>query len=158
MSEQDENKDPTFAVFAELRDYDRPLVMTGLSFARLMDEVIVPFEEKDPFFIDGVPVSREGLRKLKIIREKEFFSTTFSKLHWRIRVASVEEQKLLLEQYHTRLEALLRESGEDVTSQVIKAFNAKVRPRLKDYLPNREELIRAAFELFVQSMKSLAGG
>jgi hypothetical protein len=46
--------------------------------------------------------------------------------------------------------------GEDVTSQVIKAFDFKIKPCLKDYLPKREELIAAAFQVFVESVKALS--
>ena len=66
-------------------------------------------------------------------------------------------QKLLGEQYYTRLEALFRETSEDVTSQVISAFNTEIKPRLKDYLPSRKELIDAALKVFVESLCALGG-
>lgn len=69
---------------------------------------------------------------------------------------NLDKQKLYAEQYHVRLEALLRESGEDVTSQVIKAYDRMIKPRLKDYIPKREELTKAALTIFVESMKALA--
>jgi hypothetical protein len=68
----------------------------------------------------------------------------------------IEKQKLYAEQYHVRLEALLRESGEDVTSQVIKAYDRTIKPSLKDYIPKREELTKAALTVFVESIKALA--
>jgi len=37
----------------------------------------------------------------------------------------------------------------------IKAFDRTIRPSLKDYLPKREELIRAALAMFVEGMKAL---
>jgi hypothetical protein len=54
-----------------------------------------------------------------------------------------------------RLQALFRELGEDVTSQVIKAYAAKIKPSLRDYIPKREELIQAALTIFVESIKVL---
>ena len=67
----------------------------------------------------------------------------------------LNEQQLYADQYHIRLEALFRESGEDVTSQIIKAFDRTIRPTLKDYLPKREELIKAALAMFVAGIKAL---
>ena len=52
-----------------------------------------------------------------------------------------------------RLDALFRGGGDDVASQVIQAFDRKIRPALKDYLPKREELIDAAFQILVENMK-----
>jgi subtilase family serine protease len=45
---------------------------------------------------------------------------------------------------------------DDFTSQVIKAFNEKIRPSLKDYLPKREELIGGAYGLFMSTVQMLA--
>src|SRR5260370_3303063 len=147
-------KEEIFAVYAEADGQTKPLIMTHLTFAKLMDDVVVPYQTDEPFFIDGAPLKRQGLRRMKIIRQGEFFDQTFRKLHADMRWGpDRKRQQLYTDQYHIRLEALLRESGEDVTSQVLKAFDSTIRPRLKDYLPNREELIKAAFTLFVDGMK-----
>ena len=144
-----------FAVIAEAEGRERPLVLTHLSFARLMDDVVVPYQSGEPFFVDGVPLTRQQLRKLKILRQKPFLDSALQDLHYTLREGSVQLQKLYGEQYHVRLEALLRESGEDVTSQVIKAYDRTIKPSLKDYLPRRSELIDAALKLFLESVKAL---
>jgi hypothetical protein len=151
-----EKKTELFAIFAEAECQEKPLIMTDLTFGRLMDEIVVPYENKKPFFIDGVPVTREKLKKLKIIRQNKSFKEIFGDLHRYLRFGDVKRQKLYGEQYHIRLEALLRESGEDVTSQIIKAYDTSIRPRLKEYLPKREELISAALRVFYESMKILS--
>jgi hypothetical protein len=123
-----------------------------------MDDVVVPYESNEAFFVDGASIKKDKLKKLKIIRQREFFDRTFHDLHHGMRWHSnIQLQKLYADQYHVRLEALLRESGEDVTSQIIKAFDKTIRPRLKDYLPKREELISAAMKLFLESIKTLGG-
>jgi len=151
-----EKKTELFAIFAEAEGQEKPLIMTDLTFGRLMDEIVVPYENKKPFFIDGVPVTRENLKKLKIIRQNKSFKHIFEALHRILRIGDAKIQKLYGEQYHIRLEALLRESGEDVTSQIIKAYDTSIRPRLKEYLPKREELISAALRVFYESMKILS--
>jgi len=145
----------TFAVFAESDGYDKPLIMMGLTFARLMDDIIVPYESKQPFFIDGAPVTREKIRKLKILRQSVRTRDLAYDFHHSLRSADISRQKMLGEQYYIRLEAILRESAEDVTSQIIRAYDTAIRPQLKDYLPKREELITMAMQVFIEGVKLL---
>ncbi len=153
----DQKKEDLFAVFAEAEGQLKPLIINHLTFARLMDDVVVPYQTEDPFFIDGAPLTKKNIKRLKIIKQQEFFNTTFGDLHHQMRFShELKKQQLYAEQYHIRLEALLRESGEDVTSQILKAFDKTIKPSLKDYIPKREELIKAALAIFVESMKALA--
>lgn len=152
-----EERKKLFAVFAEAEEYDKPLILTNLTFAHLIDEFVFPYENDEPFFIDGVPITRKKIRKLKILRQKKNFSHLFALLHRKLQHGDRTLQKTYGEQYHTRLEAVLREGCEDVTSQVIKAFDTKIKPRLKDYLPKKEELIKAASTFFWEGIKKLSG-
>ena len=149
--------EPRFAVYAESRDHDKPLVVTGLTFARLIDDIVHPYEEDKPFFVDGAPVTKNKLKRIKIVREREGLARSLADLHHSLRRGDASTQKILGDQYHIRVEAILRASGEDVTSQVLKAFNAKIRPHLKDYLPKKEELIKATLQLFLDELKRLGG-
>src|SRR5262245_8112514 len=137
----DSNDHSHFAVLAEIKDYDRPLYLTQITFARLIDDVVLPYQTGEAFFIDGVPVTRERLVRLKIIKQASDFAGILDHFHDTMRNAAPEIRKIFGEQYETRLSAILRECGEDVTSQVIKAFDSKIKPSAKDYLPKREELI-----------------
>ncbi len=152
-----EEKKELFAVFAEVQDFDKPLILTNLTFARLLDDIVVPFENEDPFLIDGVPADKKKIRMLKILRQKDRFPGLFEDFNFALRRGEIERQKIYGQQYHTRLEAILREGCEDVTSQVIKAFDSKIRPRLKEYLPKRNELIEAASAFFWEGVKKLSG-
>jgi hypothetical protein len=67
-----------------------------------------------------------------------------------------QTQKIYGDQYETRFEHALRTDAEDVTSQIVKAYNQAVKPKLKDYIPQRGELISAATTIFVEAMKALA--
>ena len=42
MAEEKNQKEDRFAVLAESKDYGKPLLLTGLSFARLIDDVVFP--------------------------------------------------------------------------------------------------------------------
>lgn len=152
-----EDKKELFAVFAEAEGYDKPLILTNLTFARLIDDVVVHFEKEEPFFIDGAPINHKKIHKLKILRQKEHFPRLFYGLHRGMRRGDKAQQKTFGNQYHVRLEAALREGCEDVTSQVIKAFDSEIKPKLKDYLPKREELIQAASTFFWEGIKKLSG-
>ena len=118
--------------------------------------MVVPFEKKEPFLIDGASLKCDKIRRLKILRQKETFKTAFADLHCGLRRQEKDLQKIYGEQYHVRLEAALREGCEDVTSQVIKAFDMKIKPKLKDYLPKRKELIKATYQVFLTAMKILS--
>jgi hypothetical protein len=145
----------SFTIFGEVDGHDKPLIMTKLSFARIIDDIIVPFETGKPFFIDGVPVVKEDIRKIKIIRETFELKKFLDDLHRKLRQSTPQVQKDIADQYSIRVEAILREAGEDVTSQVIKAFDITIRPKLKDYLPNRQELIQATMLVFTEALKLL---
>ena len=155
---QEEKKEDLFAVYAVRKSEPTPLTQTHLPFGRLMDDVIVPFESDEMFFVDGAPVKATDLDRIKIIRQKEFFNGIFQELHHGMRWGSnLKKQELYAKQYHVRLEALLRESGEDVTAQVVKAFTTVIKPKLKDYIPNKEALLSAAVKVFAESIRSLSG-
>ncbi|MDP3297044.1 MAG: hypothetical protein Q8N09_05540 [Thermodesulfovibrionia bacterium] len=152
----DENQQ--FAIIAEAKDYDKPLYLHNLTFSRLIDDIVVPYQSKAPFFIDGIPVKVDDLRKIKIIQQKENFNSLFDELHSCLRRGNSSGLKVPAQDYNTRIAALFREAGDDVTSQIIKAFDGEIRPKLKDYIPKREELIEAAFRVFSESMKYFGGG
>ena len=155
MNDENEKPEPSFAIFAECQDFERALIMTGLSFGRLIDDIVKPLEEGEPLFIDGVPVTKDKVRRIKILRESKNLKHNLADLHWRLRRPPASETKVLADQYHIRVEAILREASEDVTAQVLKAFDAKIKPKLKDYLPKRQELLEAALKVFIEGVKAL---
>ncbi|HUA67320.1 MAG TPA: hypothetical protein VMA13_02125 [Candidatus Saccharimonadales bacterium] len=146
-----------FAIFAEAEGYNQPLIMHDLSFGRLMDEVVVPYQSDTPFFIDGAPLKKQNLRRLKILRLHKYFASDFHDLNWALKNGGEKIGRIYGDQYNVRLEAILRERGEDVTSQVVAAFDKEIKPSLKDYLPKREELIKGALTFFLNNLTSLAG-
>lgn len=156
--EQEEKKEDLFAVYAVRKTEPTPLIQMNLPFRRLMDDIIVPFESGELFFVDGAPVKPTDLDRIKIIRQRGSFSQFFSDLHRGMRWGhDLKKQELYAKQYHVRLEALLRECGDDFTAQVVKAFRTAIKPKLKDYIPNREALLDAAVKVFAESVKLLSG-
>jgi hypothetical protein len=156
--EQQEKKEDLFAVYAVRKDEPTPLIQTHLPFGRLMEDIVMPFESIDMFFIDGAPVKATDLDRIKIIRQKEFFTRNFNDIHRGMHYGGdLKKQELYAKQYHIRLEALLRESGEDLTAQAVKAYRTVIKPKLKDYIPNKEALLGAAVKVFAESIKLLSG-
>jgi hypothetical protein len=150
--------EPKFGVLAEKKGMEgRALYLHSLSFGRLMDDVVVPFEKGDPFFVDGVPVEKSNLVRIKIVRQSPSFESEFAQLHM---YAALPDSSAFVRaaDYPVRLDVLFRGESEDVTGQVINAFKAGILPRLKEYLPKREELISAALTLFLEGTKKLAAG
>ena len=157
MADAASDKPMLFAVLAEAKNYERHLVMTDLPFARVIDDIVVPYEDKKPFFIDGLPVKRDDIKRIKILRQDDRFRAVFADFHWRMRFLKPAETEVLGAQYNVRVEAILRECGEDVTTQVLKAFNSGIRPKLSESLTQHPELIEAGFRLFVEALKRLGG-
>ena len=145
-----------FAVYAEAQGHTRPLFQIGLTFGRLMDDIVVPYESGEAFFIDGAPVSAPKLTRVKLLKLRDSFSRARSNFNFALtRHPDAPARKLQGEQYTTRFEHMLREHSDDVTSQIIKAYTQAIKPRLIDYLPKRQELLSSALTLFVEGVKAL---
>lgn len=145
-----------FGVVAEVEGHQRQLVLLDLPFGRLIDEVIVPYDKDEAFFIDGVPVTRKNVRRIKIVALGAEFRRGMWELQTGLTRGDHQLRKIYGDQYNTRFEHVLRTGTEDVTAQVLKAYNEAVKPRLKDYIPKRDELISAATTIFVEAMKALS--
>jgi uncharacterized protein YceK len=59
QTEKQEEK--LYGVIAEAEGYGNQLVLLDLPFGRLLDEIVVPYDNDDSFFIDGVPVTKSRL-------------------------------------------------------------------------------------------------
>ena len=156
MANEAQKKEALFGVIAEVEGRAKQLVLLNLTFGRLIDEIVVPYDTDVPFFIDGVPITRNKIRRIKIISLTESFQYGIRGLERGLNLGDTQRRKIYGDQYETRFEHVLRTDAEDVTSQVIKAYNQAVKPKLKDYVPRREELISAATTIFIEAMKALA--
>ncbi len=151
----EENNEKIFAVIAEAEGYKKQLVLLDLPFGRLLDEVIVPYDSDESFFIDGVPVTKSNIRRIKIVELGAYYRDGIHEIERGMTRGDKVKNKTYGDQYETRFEHVLRTTTTDVTSQVIKAYNQAVKPNIKDYMPKREELISAATKVFIEGMKAL---
>mgnify|MGYP006885999457 FL=1 len=151
-----EEKASQFAIFAESDDFQKPLIQINLTFERLIDDIIHPLETDKPFFIDGATLTKKKVKKIKIIRQCKGFNESMATFHTVLHRAETAIQKLYGEQYHTRIEAILRTHGEDVTSQALKAYDTS-KKEIKDYLPKRDDFIKLAAQIFWEGLKKLGG-
>jgi hypothetical protein len=146
-----------FAVIAEVQGYPRQLVLLDLPFGRLMDEVVVPYENADTFFIDGVPATKQTVQRIKIVELGANYSHGIHELERGMTRGDKAKNKTYGDQYNTRFEHVLRTTTTDVTAQVVKAYSQVIKPSMKNYLPQREELIGTATRVFIEGMKVLGG-
>jgi len=144
-----------FSVFAEAEGTEMPLMLTDLTLARLFDDIVVPYQTEEAFFIDGAPLTRNQIKRIKILKQKDTFEEEVFRFNKTLTRAESSLRKIYGDQYHTRLEAVLRSNTEDVTSQVIKAYDVAIKPSIKDYIPKRDELISAGTKVFIESIKLL---
>jgi len=155
QAEQQE-KGKVFGVIAEAEGYGNQLVLLDMPFGRLLDEIIIPYDSDEPFFIDGVPVTKAKIRRIKIVELGENYKRSISELDRGLTRSENARRKMYGDQYQTRFEHILRTDTMDVTAQVIKAYDKVIKPSIKDYLPNREELIGTATRVFIEGMKALS--
>ncbi len=156
MSNEEASEDNLYAVWAEAAGHDAPLLQVGMSFARLMDDIVVPYQGDTTFFIDGAPVTPSKLKRIKLLRLRPSFARARGDFTAALtQHGNPAVRKTYGEQYGVRMEHMLRENAEDVTAQVIKAFNQASKPRLTNYIPKREELIQLAKEGFIEAVKRL---
>jgi len=147
--------DSIFAVSAEKEGYERPILLRDLIFGRLLDEVVIPYEKEENFFVDGVPLNSKTLKRIKIILVRDSFKSDLDSFLWKVDHWHIKIKK---DEYDIRLDAILRYHGEDVTSLVISAYQRGVRDKVKEWLPKREQLTAAAWNIFMEGAKFLATG
>jgi hypothetical protein len=150
-----EKEEDLFGLVAEIEGRQKQLVLLNLSFGRLIDEIVFPYEEDLPFFIDGVPITKNKIRRIKIIKLGQRFREGIWEIERGLTRGEHQNKKIYGDQYETRFEHVLRTDAEDVTAQVIKAYFQVVKPSIKEYLPKRQELISAATTVFIEAMKAL---
>ena len=125
-----------------------------LQWARLMTEIVTPYDSGDMFFVDGAPVKATELDQLKILLNGPEFDRAFAALNWNLKHGDAKSRGMHAKQYPTFVEAMLREHCVDVTSQVISAFRTAVKPRLRDHLPDTKTIFDAGIALLVEGMKA----
>lgn len=142
------DEDIRFAVLAEKEGDSRGLFLHGLTITRLYDHIVVPYEEDKPFFIDGVPLERKTLRRIKIIRQDEDFAGDLDRLNNRIKNPRTSDLYTPIADYPGRLVALFQERSSDVTSDVINAYREKKKLKLPV-----GELVAAAAQIAIEAIK-----
>jgi hypothetical protein len=142
-----------FSVFAKKTGSDKGLLMNALTFARLLDDVVHPYKENKPFFIDGRTVTQGELDVIKIVKEGSEFGQRLEYFLRRMRIPRTEEFKLSPEKFDLYLESLIRDQCEDVTSQVINAYDS-AQGKFKKYL-KEQDWLDFAHKVFTGSLKLL---
>ena len=106
-------------VWAEATSHNKPLFMIDLPPARLFDDIVVPYQTGETFFIDGAAVTAKDLKRIKILRGKQpGLGRAFSNFDRGLTFSAAPIRKTYGEQFHVRYEAIIREHSEDVTAQI----------------------------------------
>ena len=144
-----------FAVVAEKADYPRnPLLMWDQSFDRLLADVVIPYENNEAFWIDGVPVERKSVQRLKILIESPQFGKKIEGLHQTISDSSghpsrQQDRAIAIKEYPMRIEGMIRSDAQDVTPQVIRAYKI-IQSEATAPSDLKKALIQQAWGGFVQ--------
>jgi hypothetical protein len=73
-------------------------------------------------------------------------------------MGDIKSKEIHAKQYTMFFEAILRNRCEDVTSQVVKAYKTAIKPSIKDYLPNKDAVLKASVNIFIEGMKLIQHG
>jgi hypothetical protein len=137
-----------FAILADKKGGPKGLFLHGLTITRLYEHVIVPYEENRPFFIDGVPLDKKTLRRIKIVRQDQRFDLDVRRLHNRIKNPRGSSLYTPIADYPGRLAALFQERSTDVTSDIIDAYREKKKMKIPT-----DRLIEAASQIAVAAIR-----
>src|SRR5258708_35496271 len=88
-----------FGVIAEVVGKDKKIIQLNMTFGRLIDEIVVPYDQGQPFFVDGVPVSKEKLDRIKIVKQTESFEQMFSYFSDDLNRGDTQSKKMFGDQY-----------------------------------------------------------
>jgi hypothetical protein len=149
-----EENEILFGAYVLRKGNPSPLIQTHLNFIRLLDEIVVPYCTSNMFIVDGASLTITDVDRMKLIRQKEGFNRTYHDLHHSMRWGDMKKQELYAKQYQVRLEALLREGGEDITTQAMRAFSEHIKPNLDNYSSAKESILTSARDAFVKATQS----
>jgi hypothetical protein len=153
-----ETNDQKFTVSAVRKGDPTPLLQMNLPWGRLMEDIVIPYDSGEPFFVDGAATKATDLDRLKILQNGQGFSRAFANINWQMRTGDMKTKEMYAKQYPVFIEAMLREHCQDVTSQVVSAYKIAIKPKLKDHLPDKNTLFEAGVKIFVEGMKAFATG
>jgi hypothetical protein len=150
-STTDERK---FTITAVRKDNPSVLLQMNLSWGRLMEDVVIPFDSGEMFFVDGAAIKATDLDRLKILLNGKGFDTAFALLNRHMRMGDLKTKEMYAKQYPVFIEAMLRQHCNDVTSQVVSAYKTAIKPRLKDHMPDKNAIFDAGVKILVEGMKA----
>jgi hypothetical protein len=128
----------------------------NLSWGRLMEDIVIPFDAGEMFFVDGAATKATEIDRLKILLNGQGFDAAFADINWHMRTGDTKAKEMYAKQYPVFIEAIMREHCHDVTSQVVSAYKTAIKPKLKDHLPDKKTLFEDGVKIFVEGMKAFA--
>jgi hypothetical protein len=123
-----------------------------LSFDRLMEDLVIPYEERKPFRVDGTHFqNRDEVARVKIVAQTQQFDDALSLLNRGIAYPNGHSRHVPLSDYPGRLAAIFRSQARDITSDILNVYAEKKKLKLPS-----KETIKAVADVVVQGLK-LAG-
>ena len=153
MEVKDEDK---YAIVAEVGDREAPLCELNLPMSRLLEAYVSPYEDGEPFRIDGVTVDKNTLRRFKIVKQNENFETQLEDMGYTMRRWPKDGGKELAQHYNTIFDDLLRNNTVDITNQLINAYKDK-KPQEKPSLIDRAKAFAELAKTMEPIIKTLTG-
>jgi hypothetical protein len=120
-----------------------------LTFDQLMERLVVPYEEKQPFRVDGVHFqSRSDVTRVKIVCQTPEFDNSLALLNKGIAYPKGHSRHVPMADYAERLGAIFRSHSQDITSDILNVYAEKKKLKLPS-----SEMIRAVADVVAQGVK-----
>jgi hypothetical protein len=116
-----------YAVLGEAKEYDKPLFSHSMSLKALMVDIVGPYESGDAFRLDGVPVTKDTLTRLKVVKQGSGLTFSIDKCGRYLHRG--KQSKLSRDAYWDRIDMHFRQCP-DVTNLLVQAYVDRFKPEV----------------------------
>jgi len=167
-----DTQDPqAMAVFVQLKEGGEELLVRNMTLERVLEEVVVPYNTSELFFIDGIRADASKIHRIKILVQQPDFEVLMSELFKTIagrspqflpnspRAKSATEDAI--RNKSERITAIVEQYSEDITSQMMDAYAATMMgsvSKLQDFQDERKALLDGFRKRVIDSVQAIATG
>lgn len=116
------------AVIVNAKDVSEPIFVSGISLNQLLVNIVEPYNNGEPFHVDGYKLNNKVVSRIKIMLISEQGMAVISKVHAAIQsrietpTASARRRKAIQERAAIT-DSVIAMHAEDITSSVMTAFD-----------------------------------
>lgn len=162
---EQEDKPKLFAVFIQLHQDKETYLDYNCTFEQIVENVIVPYNTKEPFFVDGINTDATKIKRIKILVQKPDFTHKITDLHHTISGAKFSRQRAHIERLKAlqtkdqQILSIVETLADDITPQVMSAYVATEMSNIEkreQYQADRPRLYEQYKTRILDTMQAIA--